>query len=279
MGFTTSWYGFWDEWNLFHKITFDGANKLILVNYGVTDINIQIDVYSDWKEWSLISNNLRFEAAMRTVGGDPTVGSSFLGRTFFLINGWRMRTWEGSHTLEVDGNIFVDGGGSIFVNTLRPWTVQTNVLRSNLVDIEVVSGSSQVVSGGFSEADRIILERIDAITSNLPNSGTLADMQSDITFISSSVQTGFAASEMASGGVTSGGLDQIETDVLYDDNLFDFMHVAVSNPAGARVVRKIDTYLSSSGTFIFESAMPFVATSGSAVTVLGGYDPSSGQTG
>ena len=41
----SSYYGFWDYWNLYHKVTFDGINKLILINDGETELDFQIDVY------------------------------------------------------------------------------------------------------------------------------------------------------------------------------------------------------------------------------------------
>ena len=41
----------WDYWYLYHKVTFDAANKLILVNAGVTELDWKVDVYSAWKEW------------------------------------------------------------------------------------------------------------------------------------------------------------------------------------------------------------------------------------
>lgn len=266
------WYGFWDQWNLFHKVTFDGENKLIIIAYGVTDIDIQVDVYSDWKEWSRIDNNLRFEAALRAVGGDPTVGSSFLGDTYFLINGWRMRTWEGAHTLEVDGNFFVDGGGSTFVNTIRPWTTQINVLRSNLVDVIVVSGSSQVITSSFSEVDRAILNGIDDIVQNLPNSGSLTDIQTGIDTIQSAVV-------MVGGVVTSGGMNAVETTLVQPTAMFDNMFVAISS-GSVRVVRKVDEYLSTNGKITFDVPLPFSAISGSSgVTVLPEYNPTNGSVG
>jgi len=280
------WYNNWDYWNLFHKVTFDGPNKLILIGYGITDIDIKVDIYSDWKEWAELRDNLKYEAALRTVGGDPTVGSAFLGSTYFLINGWRIRTWEGNHELNMDGNLFVDGGGSLFVNTLRPWTVQTSILRSNLVDIVVVSGSSQVVSGAFTAADRIILERIDAVTQNLPDSGSLTDIQGSLNDISSSViaittevLSGFSAQNIANGGVVVGQTTDVQTDIFETDGFYDNLHVAVENATGVKIVRRIDSYQSASGTFVFDNPLSFSPASGSLVTVLNDYDSQAGSIG
>jgi hypothetical protein len=75
-----------DIWNLYQKVTFDGPNRLIIVNNGEEDINIEQDVYSDWKEWSALRDHLKFYPALRTVGGHPTVAGDSLGATFFTIN-------------------------------------------------------------------------------------------------------------------------------------------------------------------------------------------------
>ena len=85
------YYGYYSQWELYHKVTFDGLNKLILVNDGVTELDIKEDVYSAWKEWvSSFNDNAKWEPAIRSTGGDPTVGSRFSGDIYFLINGWKL---------------------------------------------------------------------------------------------------------------------------------------------------------------------------------------------
>lgn len=134
----------WSYWGTYappnylgnQKVTFDGENKLIIVNYGETDIDVRVDVYSAWKEWLLFPylNNTKYEQAMSAVGGDPLPGARLLGSTFFLENGWKMRTWEGNHTLNVVGNIFSRDGSPLFVSTLDKWTVSINLTTSTLVE-------------------------------------------------------------------------------------------------------------------------------------------------
>ena len=92
------------------KVTFDGTASLILVESGITELDVKVDLYSDWKEWALLTDNLKFLPAMRAVGGDPTVGGKYLGATFFLTNGWKIRTWEGDHRLIVNGNLYSEDG-------------------------------------------------------------------------------------------------------------------------------------------------------------------------
>ena len=127
-------YGFWDEWLNPQKVTFDGPNKLMLVNEGVTEIDVEVDLYSDWKEWAQLYDHGKYLPAMRTVGGDPTTGGRALGATYFLMNGWRVRTWEGDHRLTVTGNLYTEEGEPPFVPVVGPYTtiIESNV--SNLVD-------------------------------------------------------------------------------------------------------------------------------------------------
>jgi hypothetical protein len=44
-----TWYGYWDYWKLYHKVTFDGARRLILINTGEVLLDVQKDIYSAWK--------------------------------------------------------------------------------------------------------------------------------------------------------------------------------------------------------------------------------------
>jgi hypothetical protein len=128
------WPNYWDEWLLYHKVTFDGENKLIIIAPGVTVINVKEDLYSAWKEWMRVDPNSKWEDVFKAIGGEPTVGGKYLGTTYFLINGWRIRTWEGDHRLLINGNIYTDDGSEVFVPTLRGWNTQVTINNSNIVD-------------------------------------------------------------------------------------------------------------------------------------------------
>lgn len=137
-------YGNWQFWSVYNpplqlgnqKVTFDGINKVIIVNEGVTELDFREDVYSAWKEWLLDPNqtNIGYEEAISAVGGDPLPGDRQLGTTYFLENDWRMRTWEGDHELTVTGNVFTRTGVSLFVPTLNPWTITINLNTATLVE-------------------------------------------------------------------------------------------------------------------------------------------------
>lgn len=120
-------------------VNFDGTNKLIIVDTGITELSVKT-VYSLWKEWLLIGDNSKYEQAFRVVGGDPISATLNVGEYYFMTNDWKIRPFEGTHTLNVDGNIFVDGGvGSPFVPPLGTYTVLINTL---------LSSNSTLVNGG-----------------------------------------------------------------------------------------------------------------------------------
>lgn len=263
-----TWYGFWTYWNLYHKVTFDGTNKLILINFGETEIDVRTDIYSAWKEWAEVDDNLKFLQALRAVGGDPTVGSSFLGATFFLVNGWRIRTWEGDQELTINGNLFVDGGGNPFTNTLEPHNVLISTQRSNLVDLLVVSGSGGSSTGSFTETDRETLENINTIVSALPSS---ASMQSMVT----STEQIWSASYLGSGYILQGGTNSLSTSLYAPTNYYKNMFAMVTS-GGYTISRKV-TRQYANGVFVFDIDLPFTAVSGNHMMIVPGYNPVNGS--
>jgi hypothetical protein len=130
------------------KVTFDGLNRLILINEGETDINFRVDVYSAWKEWVKhpLQDNAKYAEACTAVGGDPLPGSRVLGTTYFLENGWKMRTWEGSHELTVVGNVFTRDGTNLFVETIGIHRITINLQTSTLVEVPLVALSDADIS-------------------------------------------------------------------------------------------------------------------------------------
>lgn len=122
-------------------VTFDGVTRTITEIAAGTDNTLDVvDVYSEWKRWQLLSDNLKYPQAFRQVGGDPITSTQNLGTTFFLNTpaGWRIRPAELSHTLTLVGNVLPEGGaGDIFTDTLGAFTVRTRVNFSNLVDSSV----------------------------------------------------------------------------------------------------------------------------------------------
>lgn len=136
------------------KVTFDGPNKLIIVDNGITELDVQIDLYSDWKEWMSLSDNNKFLYAMRSTGGDPTTGIKYVAPYFFLCNGWKIRPYEGDHTLLLTGNLFVDEpemwGGNALVHTVGDFQVLANISTTSDATIIESNGGN----GGITEEDK-----------------------------------------------------------------------------------------------------------------------------
>jgi hypothetical protein len=101
-------------------ITFDASAKRIILDSTFVEVK---DVYSQWKEWVKTSDNSKYLPAFRASGGDSLGGGLFISLYTFLINGWRLRPMESNHTLVVQGNITVDGGGDPVVPTIGTYKV------------------------------------------------------------------------------------------------------------------------------------------------------------
>ena len=136
-------------------VTFDGAAKLIIIDFGITEIDVERDLYSAWKRWVVLGDNAKWPVAMRTVGGDPLSETKALGATFFLLNGWRIRPHEADHWLTVSGNLYTDpAGSSPFVPVVGLYTVTISMVVSNLSDTEQtgISGLTTEESAALIEA-------------------------------------------------------------------------------------------------------------------------------
>ena len=114
--------------------TFDGINKLIILGEGTTSLSIR-ELYTQWVDWVALSDNSKYLPAFRTVGGDSISSTKELGITFFMINDWKIRPYEGNHRLLVEGNVYTDPyGSSIFVPTLGNYNIVIETTVSNLSD-------------------------------------------------------------------------------------------------------------------------------------------------
>lgn len=177
-------FGEWDYWapeNLPdtpgpQKVTFDGPNKLILVNQGETDINVRVDIYSNWKEWTMQQGtipNSAYPEAITAIGGDPITASVAVGITYFLENGWRIKMWEGSHQLIVNGNLYTrEIGGDPYIEPDGNYKVTIVSTRSNLVDLitpQVALTSGDIAAVAANTAEQVW--EISALQAN--NAGTM----------------------------------------------------------------------------------------------------------
>lgn len=138
--------------------TFDGVNKLCILGVGVT-LDVK-DMYSRWKDWVVLTDNSKFTPFLSVVGGDPTVGANAIANYFFVLNGWKIRPYEASHTLTVDGILNVDGGagGDPFTDTIGNWRVR--IVQIVPMQAETISVSSE---GGLTSAQNDMLLALASI--------------------------------------------------------------------------------------------------------------------
>lgn len=113
-----------EDWLLYHKVVFDGINRLIIINPGEPVISVKNDIYSSWKEWARLRDNAKFLPAVRTTGGDPIGGGQFTGDSYFMTNSWRVYV---SDATEINGVLYSDNYPSPFVTA-----PEANIVRSTV---------------------------------------------------------------------------------------------------------------------------------------------------
>ncbi len=117
--------------------SFDGVNKIITLPSGVTTLDVR-DLYSRWKDWSQ-NGGSNYLQVFAPVGGDPISTGVYVTSYFFLINGWKVRPQEASHTLIVgNGILLTDTGDDPFVPTQGYYNVQVKYsqpIKSETVNI------------------------------------------------------------------------------------------------------------------------------------------------
>lgn len=160
------------------KVAWDGRNKIIYVNEGVTVLDVKIDLYSAWKRWTLASpedpGTTVWPEAISAIGGEPLNDTLNVGSTFFLENGWRIQPFASKdpYLLTVNGNIYTrETGGNPF---LFAEGVSVNLTRSNLVD-QVVASST------IREGDRqAIANQVWQTNSSNPTANSYGQMVNNI---------------------------------------------------------------------------------------------------
>ena len=124
-------------------MTFDGANKRIILNS--TSVTAS-EIWSRYMDWlAADSNNAKWGLAMTQIGGDDLGGGLYVPIYVFLQNNWRVRPMESNHQLMITGNLFVAEGGSPLVNTLGNY----NVIAQYTVPVQAQAMSTSGGSGGL----------------------------------------------------------------------------------------------------------------------------------
>lgn len=150
--------------------TFDGDNLLVTLaapSGGVLDLDVQVDLYSDWKEWMLASfANMKYPPLFTTFGGDGVTVTIDAGAYYKFNNaaGWRIKPDESDHDVTMIGSLIAldatlpmftptTGGFTVLVNGVQPITTVVAVGSGVLpADIDAIEAQifARIVEGGFS---------------------------------------------------------------------------------------------------------------------------------
>jgi hypothetical protein len=157
--------------------TFSPTTKIINVNAGVTAFTAK-ELYSYWKEWLLVGDNSKWIQAMSTVGGEEIGGGQSIAPYYFVINGWKVRPQEASHTLTVSGNLLGEGGGSPYVSTIGNYNVSVvTIVTANAIAVPTGgAGSGATAAEVWSYGNRVLT---GTVTINPTQEGKLDAAKTD----------------------------------------------------------------------------------------------------
>ena len=143
-------------------VTFDGDNKLMICDFGTTTLDVK-RLYSMWKEWCTLTDNLKYDKAFAVIGGESTTGVNIITPYFFLTNGWRIRPYEANHTLEVSGILISQDGDEPFVDTLGIWRINIKAIVPIYTETVTVPDTS-----GFIDAVEVLNRNIKKASLLIP---------------------------------------------------------------------------------------------------------------
>ena len=125
------------------KLSFNDITRIITITEapdvnGEVFIDVKKDLYSAGKQDWVTNENLRKLAyPVASVGGNPLPGEKELGSTFFINEDWKIKPYEASHRLIINGNLYSRDGSDPFIDTIGTFTVRIMQQVSSLVDSTV----------------------------------------------------------------------------------------------------------------------------------------------
>ena len=138
--------------------TFDGPSLTIQLP-SVEPYDAQRDLYSAWKQWAGLSDNLKYLPAFDTTGGDVISEGQTIAPYFFCRNdlGWRIKMPDD------DGEIVL--AGNIFPRNSNETLFQQSPGYDAFLRLEVSSRAVVIESGvsGLTPAESALLKLIPAL--------------------------------------------------------------------------------------------------------------------
>jgi hypothetical protein len=180
--------------------TFDGPNKIItLGDPGISPTQSVPDIYSEWKTWSRLSDNLKWLPAFDlSVGGNDTNPPEKLDGYFFVRNdlGWRVKPFEATGVTTLAGNLFAfDTGTALYIATTGSFTAFIiGSVSSKALAVETgVSGLTPTESTQLGDIDTttqsmdITLTSVDSRLASAET--TLSSIDATVTLMDGTVTT------------------------------------------------------------------------------------------
>jgi len=125
-------------------VSINGATKIITLETLVPSIEAY-EIYSDWKDWVLLSDKAKWTAGFRVIGGDSVGSGITAGSYCFLQNqdGWRIKPPEESIQITISGNIYPEDVGAVmFAGTTGSYNTLINLQTSSLTQTVATAGST-----------------------------------------------------------------------------------------------------------------------------------------
>jgi len=130
--------------------TFDGDNLIMTLDApvdGVLSLDTQADWYSEWKKWSLLDDNLKYEKAFDIIISEELTPGIESGAYFFFRNdsGWRVRPFEANATIYLNGNLVPrDSSLPIMIPTIGTYTVLLAGLQPITQNIDTIKTTLEI---------------------------------------------------------------------------------------------------------------------------------------
>lgn len=126
--------------------TFDGPNKLAIgarAPSGGEVTSTAEELYAEYALWLAADpDNSRFEPMFETgLGGEEMSPGLFVGFTYLIQNGWKIRPYEAQHVWRITGNLVGLGGAEITTPTLGGFAVALPTQFTNLAQAVSTGGT------------------------------------------------------------------------------------------------------------------------------------------
>jgi hypothetical protein len=147
------------------KVTFDGVNKLIHVISSTASISIDVetDIYSEWKRWVVVSGNSQFLQAIRSIGGEPTSPTQYTPKYFFLMNDWKVSITGDECLFQI--NLYAEDGTSPFI------VLSGGAVTNRASDVPIVQS---VLEQSLNYGGIVFIDTIDGVAGTTYPTGTRA---------------------------------------------------------------------------------------------------------